>query len=124
MKTVNPVSWFDIHVSDLDRAKKFYETVFQIKLSDFPAEWGRQSAFPADFAGMNITGALVEQKDRLEKGNNTVVYFASEDCIAEATRAEQAGGKVLQPKMSIGEFGFVAALLDTEGNVIKLHSRQ
>ena len=42
MKNVNPVGWFDISVSNLDRAKKFYETVFDITLVDFPIEWGKQ----------------------------------------------------------------------------------
>ncbi|MGB6152634.1 MAG: VOC family protein, partial [Pricia sp.] len=53
MKTTNPVGWFDIYVSDLDRAKKFYESVFEIKLTDFPEEWGKQSAFPSDREGLN-----------------------------------------------------------------------
>jgi predicted enzyme related to lactoylglutathione lyase len=44
MKNVNPVNWFDINVSNFERTKKFYETVFNIKLADFPIEWGKQSA--------------------------------------------------------------------------------
>lgn len=124
MKNVNPVSWFDIYVTDLDRAKKFYETVFGIQLQDFPEEWGRQSAFPSSPEAPNSSGALVEKKDRAETGNGTVVYFTSEDCITEASRAEAAGGKVLQPKVSIGEFGFISMLTDTEGNTIGLYSRQ
>ena len=124
MKNVNPVNWFDISVSDLERAKKFYESVFHIKLVDFPAEWGKQSAFPFDPKGMNITGALVEKEDRTANGNNTIVYFESEDCITEEGRVKMAGGKVLKSKMSIGEFGFIAMLMDTEGNTIGLHSRK
>lgn len=124
MKNVNPVNWFDISVSNLDRAKKFYETVFNIKLVDFPIEWGKQSAFPSDHTGLNITGALVEKEDRVANGNNTLIYFESEDCVTEEARVEEAGGKVIKPKMSIGEFGFVAILMDTEGNTIGLHSRK
>ncbi|MFK7906446.1 MAG: VOC family protein [Chitinophagales bacterium] len=124
MKNVNPVNWFDISVSDLARSKKFYETVFNIKLVDFPIEWGKQSAFPSDHEGLNITGALVEKEGRVANGNNTIVYFASEDCVTEENRVEAAGGKVLQSKMSIGEFGFISMLMDTEGNTIGLHSRK
>lgn len=124
MKTTNPVGWFDIYVSDIDRAKAFYQTVFNTRLTDLPAEWGKQSAFPADFEGLNISGALVEKADRVAGGNNTVVYFVSSDCVTEEARVEQAGGKIIRPKMSIGEFGFVSILLDTEGNTIGLHSRQ
>ena len=51
-----------------------------------------------------------------------VVYFACDDCSVEEGRAEAAGGKVLQPKMSLGEHGFCSVLMDTEGNTIGLHS--
>ncbi|MFK7973116.1 MAG: VOC family protein, partial [Bacteroidia bacterium] len=92
-------------------------------LVDFPIEWGKQSAFPFDPNGMNITGALVEKEDMVANGNNTLIYFESKDCVTEIARVEQAGGKVIKPKMSIGEFGFVAVIMDTEGNAIGLHSR-
>lgn len=124
MTNVNPVGWFDISVSNLTRAKKFYETVFNIQLVDFPVEWGKQSAFPADYEGLNISGALVEKEDRPANGNNTIVYFVSNDCTTEEARVENAGGKIITPKMSIGEFGFVSIIIDTEGNTIGLHSRQ
>lgn len=124
MKNVNPVCWFDINVSNLERAKKFYETVLNFKLVDLPIEWGKQSTFPFDEQGINATGALVEKKDYVANANNTVVYFSSENCLNEETRVEQAGGKILKPKMSIGEFGFVSIIKDTEGNTIGLHSRK
>jgi uncharacterized protein len=123
MKNVNPVGWFDIYVSNLDRAKKFYETVFNTTLIDLPIEWGKQSLFPSDNEGLNISGALVEKEDRGAGGNNTIVYFISKDCITEEARVEKAGGKIIKPKMSIGEFGFVSIVIDTEGNTIGFHSR-
>ncbi len=124
MKNSNPVGWFDINVSNIDRAKKFYETVFSIQLVDLPIEWGKQSLFPFDHEGANISGALVEKKDMIPNANNTVVYFETEDCFAEEQRIEAAGGKIINPKMSIGEFGFVSIFTDTEGNTIGLHSRK
>jgi uncharacterized protein len=124
MANVNPVGWFDIHVSNMDRAKKFYETVFNIKLVDLPIEWGKQSLFPFDHESPNISGALVEKTDMTPGGNNTVVYFETDDCIAEENRIREAGGKIVRPKMSIGEFGFVSIFIDTEGNTIGLHSRK
>lgn len=124
MKNLNPVGWFDIHVSDLKRAKKFYESVFEIQMTDFPPEWGKQAAFPFDETGAHISGALVEKEGWVANGNNTLVYFNSEDCLSEASRVEAAGGKLIQPKTSIGEFGFVSILMDTEGNSIGLHSRK
>jgi len=124
MKIVNPVSWFDIYVSNLDRAKKFYETVFNTQLVDLPIEWGKQALFPFNHESVNISGALVEKEDKLENGNNTIVYFASDDCITEEARVEKAGGKIIKSKMSIGAFGFISILTDTEGNTIGLHSQK
>jgi len=124
MKNVNPVGWFDINVSNLDRAKKFYETVFNIKLTDLPLEWENQALFPFDQESPNISGALVEKKGFKSNENNTVVYFATEDCVTEENRIEKAGGKIVRPKMSIGEFGFVSIFIDSEGNTIGLHSRK
>lgn len=124
MKNVNPVCWFDINVANLERAKKFYETIFNIKLSDLPIEWGKQSTFPFDNEGINATGALVEKKDYIANSNNTIVYFASKDCTEEENKVLEAGGKIIKPKMPIGEFGFVSLISDTEGNIIGLHSRK
>jgi uncharacterized protein len=124
MKNSNPVSWFDIYVSNLSRAKKFYETVFNIQLTDLPIEWGKQSFFPFNHESPNISGALVEKADMAESGNNSVLYFETEDCITEEKRIEEEGGKILKSKMHIGEFGFVSIFIDTEGNTIGLHSRK
>jgi predicted enzyme related to lactoylglutathione lyase len=123
MANVNPVGWFDLHVANLDRAKKFYETVFNIKLTDAPMEWGKQSFFPFSPESHDISGALVEKADLLP-GNNTVVYFETEDITTEEQRIEAAGGKVVQPKMNIGEFGFISIFIDSEGNSVGLHSRK
>jgi uncharacterized protein len=123
MTNSNPVSWFDIHVSNFDRAKKFYETVFNFKLFDAPTEWGKQAFFPFNQESTNISGALVEKADMTQSANNTIVYFVSSDCITEEKRIEEAGGKVVRPKMSIGEFGFISIFIDTEGNTVGMHSR-
>lgn len=124
MANVNPVGWFDIHVSNIDRAKKFYQTVFNIQFFDLPIEWGKQSLFPFSPESPNISGALVEKADMTPHGNSTVVYFETEDCINEEQRIEEAGGKLVQPKMSIGDFGFVSIFIDSEGNTVGLHSRK
>ncbi len=124
MHSHNHVGWFDIYVHDMDRAKQFYETVFNVTLIDMPSEWGKQAAFPFDEQKPFISGALVEQKDRVSTGNNIIIYFETVNCIEEEQRIEQTGGKILQPKMDIGQFGFVSIFLDTEGNTVGLHSLQ
>ncbi len=122
MNSANPVGWFDIHVANLERAKAFYETVFAIELTDLPSEWGKQSTFPYQHGGANATGALVEKSSFVTNESTTVVYFVSEDCLTEEGRVKEAGGEVIRPKSSIGEFGFISLLKDTEGNTIGLHS--
>lgn len=124
MKNLNPVCWFDINVSNLEKSKQFYETVLDTKLQDLPIEWGKQSTFPFSEQGPNATGALVENQGGLTNGNNTVIYFSSEDCITEEARIEKAGGKIIRPKMGIGEFGFISLFKDLDGNTIGLHSRK
>lgn len=124
MNKSNPVGWFDIHVTDFERAKNFYEKVFGVKLVDLPIEWGKQAVFPFSPESPNISGALVEKKDMQPNANNTVVYFETEYCVPEERRIEQEGGKIVQPKMHIGEFGYVSIFIDSEGNTIGLHSRK
>lgn len=119
----NPVGWFDIYVANFERAKQFYEQVFEVQLSDLPVEWGRQALFPFKPDSPNISGAIVEKPDWNPGPSNTVIYFETEDCSILEPRIEMAGGKMLQPKMNIGEFGFVAIFLDSEGNTLGLHSR-
>ncbi len=124
MTNSNPVGWFDLNVANLDRAKKFYEIVFNLKLTDLPIEWGKQSLFPFNHESSNISGALVEKADFVPSNNNTVIYFETENNISEEQRIVEAGGKVVQPKMNIGEFGFISIFIDTEGNTVGLHSRK
>jgi predicted enzyme related to lactoylglutathione lyase len=73
--------------------------------------------------GEGAAGALVKMKGIKAGGNSTIIYFGSEDCSIEESRIEDAGGKVIQSKQSIGEFGFMVMANDTEGNVIGIHSQ-
>lgn len=124
---VNPVVWFEIYVNDMARARKFYETVLNDKLEDMPMD--DQSnlemvMFPGveDMKAPNASGALVKMEGMEAGGNSTIVYFASDDCAIEESRVAGAGGKVMQSKFSIGEYGFISLCLDTEGNSFGVHS--
>lgn len=120
----NPVVWFEIHVQDLQRAKAFYESVFQTQLTNLGDETMEYWAFPGDMERSGSSGALVKD-DAVSSGNNSVlVYFGCEDCAVEAERVKAAGGQIRQAKMSIGEHGFICLVADTEGNTIGLHSMQ
>jgi hypothetical protein len=118
----NPVGWFEIYVQDMERAKAFYETVFQGKLEQIPTSDLEMWAFPMSEQGYGAAGALAKMEGCASGGGGTLVYFKCEDCAVEAARAAEHGGRVFKEKMSIGKYGFIALIFDTEGNMIGLHS--
>jgi uncharacterized protein len=123
----NPVGWFEIYVADMARAKAFYTTVLQHPLEDLAAPPGSEmalSAFPMAQAAYGAAGALVKSPFKGPGDGGTMVYFSCADCAVEAARATAAGGTLCQGKMSIGGYGFIAIVRDSEGNTIGLHSMQ
>ena len=125
-KTKNPFTWVEIYVEDMSRAQKFYETVLNIELDELPMPEGmgemQMMSFPWAENERNISGALVKMEHMKAGTGGTLVYFACDDCSLEESRVENAGGKVLQPKMAIGDYGFCSIVMDTEGNSVGLHS--
>lgn len=118
----NPVGWFEIYVQDMERAKTFYETVFQGKLEQIPGLDVEMWAFPMSEQGYGTAGALAKMEGCASGGSGTLVYFKCEDCAVEAARAAEHGGRIFKEKMSIGKYGFIALIFDSEGNMIGLHS--
>ncbi len=111
-------------VSDIERAKRFYEAVFALTLTNMPTpEGGEYWTFPMSDTLMGAGGALTTMEGMQPGPGGTLIYFACDDCAVEQARVEPAGGKVLQPKMAIGEYGFIAICMDTEGNPIGLYSQ-
>ena len=121
---MNAVAWFEIYVDDIARARAFYEAVLATKLEKLqaPAEEFEMWQFPSNMDAHGSSGALVKMSEMKAGGNSTVVYFACEDCGVEASRVNASGGELLNDKMSIGEYGFVAHAKDSEGNMIGFHS--
>jgi predicted enzyme related to lactoylglutathione lyase len=123
----NVVGWFEIPVSDMERAIKFYKTVFQLKLNrqnmgDLDMAW-----FPfADVPG--APGSLVYHKEFYKPSTDGVlIYFTAQsgDLSNELSKVEPAGGKVLMQKKLITEdIGYMGLFTDTEGNRIAVHSRK
>jgi len=121
----NPVGWFEIYVSDMGRAKNFYESVLNIQLGELgdPNDSTvEMKAFPSDMEKYGATGALVKMEGFPVGGNSVLVYFSCDDCSLEESRVESAGGRVEKTKFSIGEYGFISMAVDTEGNMFGLHS--
>jgi predicted enzyme related to lactoylglutathione lyase len=106
----------------MDRAKTFYEAVLQHKLERLPGTDLEMFAFPMDSGAAGATGALVRMPGARSGGNSTIVYFVTHDCALPAARAAQSGGKIFKGKFSIGQYGFIAHVIDTEGNIFGVHS--
>ena len=120
----NPVGWFEIYVNDMARARAFYENVFDTKLEVLktPATDLEMLAFSSDFNAYGSPGALVKMPG-VEAGHNSVIiYFSCKDCAIEEGRATREGGRVHKPKMSIGEYGYISLVYDSESNMIGLHT--
>lgn len=123
-----PVGWFELYVQDPARAKAFYERVFGIELTplDSPDSGPPMWAFPGSMDdGPGSSGALVQMNADQRPGvGGTMIYFGCEDCAVQARLAVECGGRLVQNKQSIGPYGHYAAVEDSEGNRIGLHSMQ
>ena len=123
----NAIGWFDIYVNDMERAASFYQTVLGQELENMGDPTDKSvimKSFPTDMESYGAGGALVKKEGASPVAGGTIVYFGTEDCLSEQSRVEKAGGKVMNPKMSIGEYGFVSICMDTEGNMFGLSSMQ
>jgi hypothetical protein len=134
----NPVVWFEIYVEDMARAKAFYEATLEVKLKMMPPPTDEMSkeanmemwSFPmpedseTEMTTPGASGMLVKMNGYKPGSGGTLVYFGCDDCGVTAARAAKNGGRICNDKMTIGEYGFVALVHDTEGNMIGLHSMQ
>lgn len=121
----NPVGWFEIPVTDMDRAAKFYETVFDVELTRTTVGQDEMAWFPWDEKAKGATGSLVKTEGHEPCHKGIRIYFTSPDASTELGRVESAGGKVVKPKTIITpEIGYCGEFRDTEGNQVAIHSRQ
>lgn len=124
MSMMNAVGWFDIYVNDLDRAAEFYRTVLGRPMEPMgdPTGETQMMSFPGDMGAYGAAGALTKAPHAKPGIGGTTVYFSVEDCAEQEARVAAAGGIVIRPKFSIGEFGWVCLCQDTEGNLFGLNS--
>ncbi|WCL50320.1 VOC family protein [Leptospira sp. GIMC2001] len=124
MSQQNAIGWFDIYVKDMERATKFYEAILNQKLEKLEDPTGETEMmiFPADMKSYGASGALVKSPHSNPGVGGTMVYFSVKDCNIEGAKVAKAGGKLVRPKFSIGDFGWVTLLEDSEGNLFGLNS--
>jgi uncharacterized protein len=118
----NSLTWFEIPVQDLERAKNFYATVFAAEFQYVDMPDSPMYMFKVNQEAGQVGGALVQAADNAPATQGTLIYFHCDDVANEAHQVAQAGGQVIMPKVSLGDFGFMALFLDTEGNRVGLYS--
>jgi predicted enzyme related to lactoylglutathione lyase len=121
---VNIINWFEIAVTDFDRAKKFYDTVFGINLQVMEFGPTKMGLFPMENGNGKLSGAIVKSGFHKPSAEGVLIYMnGNPDLSVALGKVVAAGGKIMREKTIISpEFGFMAVMIDTEGNSIALHS--
>jgi predicted enzyme related to lactoylglutathione lyase len=122
----NAISWFEIPSTDLDRAQKFYEAIFDITLNPMDTPNIKMRMFPLDDMMTGVGGAIVDSGGfhKPSATDGVLIYLnGNPDVQNVLDKVEKAGGKIMVPKTEISpEYGFMGVFQDTEGNRIGLHS--
>ena len=122
----NALNWFEISVSDINRAKTFYESVFGIDMREQEMMGMKMAFFPSEDMNGKVSGSLVQGPMHKPSADGAKIYLNGNPDLAIAlSKIEKAGGKIMLPKTKISdEIGFMAGFVDTEGNNIALHSNK
>ena len=122
----NAINWFEIAVTDIARAKIFYETILEIEMTPMEMMGMKMAMLPYDSSKGTVGGALVQSERHTPGATGAVIYFnANPDLDLVFNRIEKAGGKTSMPKTLIDKnTGYMAFFTDTEGNTVGLHSNK
>lgn len=119
----NALNWFEIPVTDITRAKTFYESIFDIEMFTMEMMGMHMAMFPTQ--GPKSGGALAKSPQHTPSKHGSIIYLNGNPNLQTVLdKVENAGGKVTMPKTSIGENGYMAFFEDTEGNLVGIHSGQ
>lgn len=121
----NVLNWFEIPVTDIQRAKHFYQTIFNIHMEDMNMDNMQMAAFPYSPGNGKVSGALAKSDFHKPSMDGPVIYLNADPNMEPVLeKIEQEGGKILMGKTQItSEIGYMAFFVDTEGNRIALHSQ-
>jgi len=106
----------------MNRAKAFYEKTFSVSLQHLTSDGLEMWAWPMLTNAPGCTGALVKMEGKDSGVGGVIIYFPCDDCGALAEQAKANGASIQKQKTAIGQYGFISLVVDTEGNVIGLHS--
>lgn len=117
----NPVCWFEIPVTDLSRAKIFYEATLQVEITETEMGPNKMGWFPMEMGISGSAGTLIQGDGFTPSHDGSLVYINVDKIDPTLAAIEGAGGKTLMPRVSIGDHGFIAHFEDSEGNRVALH---
>jgi uncharacterized protein len=122
----NAISWFEIPATDINRAQKFYEAIFDMKMVPFDTAEFLMRMFPIEDMMSGVGGAICQAEAfyKTSATDGPLIYLnANPDVQLILDKIEAAGGKIVVPKTQISpEHGYMAIFTDTEGNRVGLHS--
>ncbi len=123
-KDSNAINWFEIPVTDINRAKTFYQTIFGLSDMEEMEMMGNKMAFlPFEDGNGKVSGALVQGEGYKPTMDGALIYLNADPSMEASDKIEGAGGKIIMPKTNIGDnIGFMAVFIDSEGNRMALHS--
>lgn len=121
----NAINWFEIPATDIKRAKKFYESVFEIEMKTIEMMGFEMAFFPSsdNMEGL-VSGALVKGEMHKPSMDGAIIYLnANPDIQTVIDKVEANGGIIIMPRTRINEqVGYMAFFADTEGNRMALHA--
>ena len=118
----NPVCYFEIPVTDLERAIAFYSAVFDYQFERVKIDGNEMALFPAFDKASGITGALAKGGSYVPGKQGSRIYFSVVSIDETLHKVKLTGQKILYPETLVGAYGSVAEFEDSEGNCIALHS--
>ncbi|MEO8112310.1 MAG: VOC family protein [Ginsengibacter sp.] len=125
-KNSNSLNWFEIPAIDIARATKFYETIFDVEMTPMREMMGmKMTGFPMEMGSGKASGGLAQSPQHKPAMDGSVIYLNANPGIQTVIdRVEKANGKVIMPKTQISpEIGYMAFIVDTEGNKVGLHAQ-
>jgi len=119
----NSINWFEVPVKNFTRAKAFYSIIFDTEINEMLHPTMKYGMLPFDMQNGGIGGGIVQGEGYEPSQKGALIFLnGGDDLSIPLSKVEKAGGKILLPKTSLGPNGFMAHIIDTEGNKIALHS--
>lgn len=122
----NSLNWFEISVTDIQRATKFYETIFGIEMHQMEMMGMKMAGFPSEPGNGKASGCLCQSDMHKPSADGAKIYLnGNPDLAIPLSKVETAGGRIIMPKTKISDdIGYMAFMIDTEGNVVAMHSQK